>query len=155
MRRHASLHFLHQNAKLLSILTGDEVIDRYGDRPIVVIGNDGQIARVIERGFFDFGFGDEVDRKSMPDGQNDECHDSRSRKSEIEADVCHPGRPENCSQRHASLPQHYQERVHPSAHPSGHYALSSHPKLGSRKRPSHAGECRRDHQSRHLADERH
>ena len=150
-----SLHFLHQNSKLLSILTGDEVIGRYGDRPVVVIKDDGQVARVIERGFFNFGFGDEVDRESMPKRQHDERYNSRSSKSEIEANFCYPRRPENCSKRHAALPQHYQEGVHPSAHPSGHYALSSHPKLGARKRPSYASECRRNHQSRHLADERH
>ncbi len=49
------LHFSHQTSKLLSVLTGDEVIDRYGDRTIVVIRNDGQIQRVIERGLIDIG----------------------------------------------------------------------------------------------------
>jgi hypothetical protein len=144
-----SLHFLHQNSKLLSILPGDEVIGRYGDRTVVVIRHDGQIERVIERGFFDLGFSGEVDRESMPEGQHAECYNSRSSKGEIDAGVCYSGSPENCSKRHAALPQHYQEGVHPSAHSSGHYALSSHPKLGTRQRPRHASECRRYHQSRH------
>ena len=74
-----SLHFLHQNSKLLSILPGDEVIGRYGDRTVVVIRHDGQIERVIERGFFDLGFSGEVDRESMPEGQDDERDNSRSR----------------------------------------------------------------------------
>ena len=50
-----SLHFLHQNSKLLSILAGDEVFDRYCDRPVVVIRNDGQIVQVIERRCIDAG----------------------------------------------------------------------------------------------------
>ena len=68
-----------------------------------MIGNDGQIQRVLERRLIDMGFRDEVDRKAMPGGQNDDLYDSRSRESEIEAGVCHTCRPENCSQRHASL----------------------------------------------------
>ena len=126
-----------------------------GDRTVVVVRNDGQIVRVIERGFLDLGFCGEVDRESMSDGQPSERYNTCSSKSEIEADVCYSRRPENCSERHSALPEHYQERVHSSAHPSGHHALSGHPKLGSCQRPSNASKSRRDHQSGHLADERH
>lgn len=56
-----SLHFSHQNSKLISILSRDEVIDRYGDRAIVVIRNYGQIVRVLERRFINTGFRYEVD----------------------------------------------------------------------------------------------
>src|SRR4029077_10633281 len=130
------LHFLHQNSKLLSILPGDEVIGSYGDRTFVVIRHDGQIEHVIERGFFDLGFSGEVDRESMPEGQDDERDNSGSSKSEIDAGVCYSGSPDNCSKRHAALPQHYQEGVHPSAHPSGHYALLKPPKARNPPAPT-------------------
>ena len=56
-----SLNFLHQNPKLLSILAGDGVFDRYCDRPVVVFRDDGQIVQVIERRGINAGFGGEVD----------------------------------------------------------------------------------------------
>ena len=55
------LNFLHQNSKLLSILAGDGVFDRYFDRPVVVFRDNGEIVPVIERRCIDAGFRGEVD----------------------------------------------------------------------------------------------
>ncbi len=56
-----SLHFLHQDAKLLSVLTGDAVVYRYGDRAFVMVRKDLKIVPIFERRFLDLGFCGEVD----------------------------------------------------------------------------------------------
>ena len=56
-----SLNFLHQSPKLLSILPGYGVFDRYSDRAVVVFRDDGEVVQVIERRCFHAGFSGEVD----------------------------------------------------------------------------------------------
>jgi hypothetical protein len=56
-----SLNFLHQSPKLLSIVPGYGVLDRYSDRPVFVFRDDGQVVRMIERRGIDTGLSSEVD----------------------------------------------------------------------------------------------
>jgi hypothetical protein len=50
------LDFLHENSKLLPILAVDQVINVYCNRSLIVVRNDGQFVRIIQRGFLDLDF---------------------------------------------------------------------------------------------------
>ena len=56
-----SLNFLYQNSKLLSILSRDDVTDRYFDRPFVVFRDEREILRVADWRCINAGFSGEVD----------------------------------------------------------------------------------------------
>ena len=56
-----SLNFLHQDTELLSILASDGIVDCYCDRSVVIVGDDGEIVKVIEWRGIDAGYRGEVD----------------------------------------------------------------------------------------------
>ena len=49
----SGLHLLHENSKLLSIVSGNKIVDRDGDRTLVVVRENLQVMRIVERRFVD------------------------------------------------------------------------------------------------------
>ena len=76
----SGLHLLCQNAELLAVIVRNKIVDRDGNRTLLVFGKNLQLVRVVERRLLDMRLDGEVDRKTEAESENNHRDHGRANK---------------------------------------------------------------------------